>query len=341
MYGIYQRAEVNFEYQEEIGQDGKNSRAFIAHDKHLDANLVIKQIPKVNFDNAELFFEESRTLYKAAHPHVVQIQYACACQENIYLALPYYQNGSLKDLIKSRQLSMREIIRFSIQICTGLHNIHSKGLIHFDIKPDNILLSDRNEALVSDFGLAKNVDQDYKATPELMYKKHIAPEYFTDKSFSYQYDIYQLGLTMYRMINGEANFHSQLDKFKTTEEYRDAILAEEFPSRLTLEHIPARLASVITKCLKANLSDRYYSALEVANELSQIDDNTLDWIYTEEDGIRTWTKSTESHEYRLTIAEDGSSVAQKKTTVGKWANIRDFCSTNLNRAAIKRFLRQF
>lgn len=102
MYGIYSRAQVEFEYKKEIGQDGKNSKAYIAHDKYLDAELVIKEIAQNEFADSDEFFSESRLLYKAAHAHVVQIQYACACDENIYLALPYYKNGSLKDLAKSK-----------------------------------------------------------------------------------------------------------------------------------------------------------------------------------------------------------------------------------------------
>lgn len=340
MYGIYSRAQVEFEYIEEIGQDGKNSKAYIAHDKYLDTELVIKEMPQEKFENSDAFFAESRLLYKAAHAHVVQIQYACACDKNIYLALPYYRNGSLKDLAKSRPLTIREIVRFSIQICSGLHNIHSKGLIHFDIKPDNILLSDRFEALVSDFGLAKAMGLDYTAVPDQMYPKHMAPEFFTDTELTSQYDIYQLGLTIYRLITGESDFNSQIESFNTMEEFKQAILSEAFPRRLSLEHIPSRLKSIVEKCLKVDRALRYQSALDVANELAQIDDNTLDWVYENVDGMRRWRKVTLTHEYLMEIDSEGTSVAQKKTTTGKWSRIKDSCG-GLTTAAIKRFLREF
>ena len=340
MYGMYSKAEVSFEYRKEIGQDGANSRAFIAHDRYLDALLVVKEIPKGRFSHPDLFFNESRVLYKATHPHVVQIQYACECDQNIYLALPYYENGSLKDLMKTRNLSVREIVRLAIQICTGLHNIHSKGLIHFDIKPDNILLSNRFDALVSDFGLSKSMDADFRAIPDLIYTKHIAPEHFSDKSFSCQYDIYQLGLTIYRMTHGESAFDLQIQAFNNNmDAYRDAICAETFPSRALLEHIPSKLGNIIKKCLKANLTERYQSALAVANDLASIDDNTLDWVYNEIDGVRTWSKKTDTHEFYLEVGADGSSVAKKKTSAGKWTMVKDFCSQRITVATIKRFLR--
>lgn len=340
MYGIYSRAEVEFEYKKEIGQDGKNSRAYLAHDKYLDAELVIKEMAQSSFENRDAFFAESRLLYKAAHAHVVQIQYACACETNIYLALPFYKNGSLKDFSKNNKLTMREIVRFSIQTCSGLHNIHSKGLIHFDIKPDNILLSDRLEALVSDFGLAKAMGLNYMATPAQMYTKHMAPEYFTETEFTSQYDIYQLGLTIYRLIVGETEFNIQIAAFASFDEFKGAILTEAFPRRLSLEHIPSRLKSIVEHCLKVDRNERYDSALEVANDLAQIDDKTLDWMYEIDDGTRRWRKVTPTHEYLLEIDRNGTSVAQKKTTAGNWSRIRESCG-GLTTAAIKRFLRKF
>ena len=340
MYGIYSRAQVEFEYREEIGHDGKNSRAFIAHDRYLDAELVIKEMPRERFRDSDAFFAESRLLYRAAHPHVVQIQYACACDTNIYLALPYYKNGSLKDLAKNKTLTMREIIRFSIQACSGLHNIHSKGLIHFDIKPDNILLSNRMEALISDFGLAKAMGLDSTAIPDQMYPKHIAPEYFTDTELTNQYDIYQMGLTIYRLIVGEIEFNAQLEKFESLEQFKDAVFAEAFPQRLFLEHIPARIKSIVGKCLKVDLRERYHSALEVANELALIDGGLLDWKYDNVNDVRRWYKSTSTHEYLLEVDRAGMSVARKKTNAGKWSNIKESCG-EMNTAAIKRFLRKF
>ncbi len=90
----------------------------------------------------------------SAHPNVVQIHYACYDADRIYLAMPYYRKGSVTSLITDKYMTVREIVTVGCQVLSGLHNIHSKGLIHFDVKPDNILLSDRGEALLSDFGLA-------------------------------------------------------------------------------------------------------------------------------------------------------------------------------------------
>ena len=142
------------------------------------------------------------------------------------------------------------------------------------------------------------------------------------------------------MTHGESAFDLQIQAFNNNmDAYRDAICAETFPSRALLEHIPSKLGNIIKKCLKANLTERYQSALAVANDLASIDDNTLDWVYNEVDGVRTWSKKTDTHEFYLEVGADGSSVAKKKTSAGKWTMVKDFCSQRITVATIKRFLR--
>ena len=124
--------------------------------------------------------------------------------------MPYYQNGSVKDLITGRHMTVREVIGLATQVLAGLHNIHSKNLVHFDVKPDNILLSPRREALVSDFGQAKQMNYSGIAAQNRHYTPMIPPEALVTDHFDRTFDIYQLGLTLYRMCNGNEHFYSQL-----------------------------------------------------------------------------------------------------------------------------------
>ena len=116
-------ASLDFELLKEIGQEGKNSKVHLAHDKQLDAELVIKVIEKSKFKNPLDFYAESKRLYDSEHQHVVQVKYACQDDDNIYLAMPFYKNGSLKTLMDRRFLTIREILRYSIQFLLGLNNI--------------------------------------------------------------------------------------------------------------------------------------------------------------------------------------------------------------------------
>jgi len=279
------KKELNFDEIREIGQEGKNSTVYLAKDLQLDANIVVKRISKASLPLNSDFFKEAKILYASSHPFVIKVIYGCFDEENVYLAMPFYKNGSLKKLIDSRFLTIREVIRYSIQFLSGLHNIHSKGLIHFDIKPDNILISDSNEALLSDFGLAKYLNQIDNEAP-FVYGKHVPPEILNGQNPSISSDIFMAGLTLYRLINGNVNFDSQIREHNG--DLPNAILNGIFPDRNKyLAHVPYKLIKVIKKAIDPNPPDRYTSVLDLINEISSVDNN-LDWKFSESPNNKKW-----------------------------------------------------
>jgi eukaryotic-like serine/threonine-protein kinase len=281
-------AKLDFEPIKEIGQQGRNSNVYLAHDKQLDAQLVIKKILKTKIHNPADFYSEAKRLYDSEHQHVVQIKYACEDTDHIYLAMPFYKNGSLKTLIDSRFLTVREILRYSIQFLTGLNNIHVKKLIHFDIKPDNILISDSNEAIVADFGLSKSMNSLGLSSVDAVYPKHMPPELFLQTEHSMLYDIYNSGLTIYRMCNGNDHYNSQGQIYKDQATYIDAIKRGKFPNRQAyLPHIPKSLRRVINKAISVNQADRHQTVLELVNDLSPINE-FLDWKFFKDPNSRSW-----------------------------------------------------
>lgn len=295
-----QTAELNFELTQEIGQEGSNSKVFLAHDKQLDGNLVVKVIAKKLLIHESEFYKEAKILYASTHSNVVGVNYGCSDEDNIYIAMPYYKNGSLNKLITERFLSVREVIRYSIQFLSGLHNIHSKGLLHCDIKPDNILVSDSNEALLSDFGLSKAMDNLGFANQDIIYIKQVPPEVFTSSKKSVHFDIYLAGLTIYRLLNGNDYYDNQIS-FKTQDEYKDAIKKGKCPNRNAyLSHIPLKLQKIVNKALEVDLKDRYQTVLELINDLSTINKN-LDWIYKPHENKETWKLRKDDKEYEVTL----------------------------------------
>lgn len=342
----YNRAALSFQLRESIGDEGKNSDVYIAHDPQLDAQIVIKKIPKTNFIDPEEYFLESSVLHLSSHPNVVPIHYACEDSHFIYLAMPYYENGSLNKLINERFLTVREIIRFSSQFLSGIHNIHSKKLIHFDIKPDNILISDQGEAQVSDFGLSKPVSIDGLAEQNRMYLKTVPPEAYNTEEFSVSFDIYQAGLTLYRMCIGNEEFYRQFNTYINADEFnKDAfkndVINGHFPDRNSFfEHTPQSLINVVKKSLNIAPDDRYHSVIHMINAMADVDNELLDWQYIEENnGTRRWEKISENRSVHLAVTSNDVSTAQKTGNSGKKQNIRDFCVESINRSQIKAFLR--
>jgi eukaryotic-like serine/threonine-protein kinase len=341
----YNKAEINFDLLEEIGQEGKNSKTFKALDHQLNAEIVIKKLDKSKLDSPDVFFSEAKALYASSHPNVVQIHYACADANNIYIALPFYKNASVKQLMATRNLTVREIVKIGCQIISGLHNIHSKGLIHFDIKPDNVLISDRGEALVSDFGLAKQMTYG-KAEQDRIYGKMIPPEALIGVGeYTLKFDIYQLGLTLYRMCNGDKDFYAQFEQFINTDgtlnrdNFKFAVRNGRFPERGKFaHHIPQKLRRVIKKCLEIDLENRYSSALDVANDLADIDGETLDWIHTKLENGLAWSKTVDETTHRLTLFNDGRSEFIKVTTGGKPRKVNEGCKERCLPSDVTRLL---
>lgn len=340
----YSRAELSFDLRQEIGQEGSNSQTFVAHDDQLDAEIVIKKIPKSALDSVDAFFDESRILYLSSHPNVVPVHYACQDTDHIFIAMPHYRRGSLNALLNTRYLTVREIVVLGCQIASGLHNVHSKRLVHFDIKPDNVLLSDRGEALISDFGLSRRLGRAGTAAQDRMYFKMRPPEAYDTEDFTRAFDIYQLGLTLYRMCNGNATFEEQFRQYGADpatfdrDGFKFAVRNERFPARDAFEeHIPERLRRLVRKCLKSDPAERFQAAIDVSNELAQVEDR-LDWQFSIEGTTRVWTRRDDDKEYRLAVDGNGTSLAEKTMDSGRKTRMTAYCKTGITSREIRHFL---
>jgi eukaryotic-like serine/threonine-protein kinase len=275
-----------FELREKVGSGGEGE-VYKALDKQLNSIIAIKKVSIATFIHFDDYFEEARKLYLTRHHNIVPVNYACKDATHIYLAMPFYERGSVASLMENRFLTSREIIRYSLQFLSGLNNIHSKGLIHFDIKPENILLTDSNQALVSDFGLAKHMGHLGFANIEGTTEIFAPPEFFGQSAHDLKFDIYQAGLAMYRMCNGNITYFDQLrkafqDKHGVSSDttFYSNLNKGSFPDRnYFLPHIPKKLKKVIKGCLEVDPGKRYSSIVDILNALSAID-TANDWQYS-------------------------------------------------------------
>lgn len=340
-------AEVNFKIIEDIGAEGKNSDVFKILDTALNAEMVLKRVSKTKINNADNYFTEARVIYHNQHPNIVEVNYACQDNDCIYITMPYYRNGSLSSLMKTRLLTLREIIRYSVQFLSGLHSIHTKNLLHFDLKPDNILLSDRNEAMLSDFGLAKYMDEYGFSKPEMMYSKHIPPEATFTRDFSTPFDIYQAGLTMYRMCIGSECFNDQFNSFKEggdfdRERFKTALKNGTFPDRNAFPlHIHSKVKNTILKCLEVSPDDRYESALDIVNAISDVDEAYLDWQHQCDGHIQKWSKKASSGVLHcIEVDGDGKSTAYKIGKTGGRTNTSAYTKAKIGHRDLNNFFKQ-
>jgi serine/threonine protein kinase len=339
------KVRLDFDEIKEIGQEGRNSKVFLAHDNQLDGEIVIKEIKKNNSTTPDEYFKEARLLYAQNHNNIVKVNYACEDDDNIYVAMPFYKNGSLKKRISGgNYLTIREVIRYSIQFLSGLNHIHSKGLIHFDIKPDNILISDSNEAMLSDFGLALYTDAYGFCESQAFYTPHVTPEQLEGLQQSIKNDIYQAGLTIYRMVNGNDFFYQQIPTMNNnqfdSQSFKRMILKGKFPDRtLYLPHVPKKLKRIIKKCIEPNPNDRYDNTLQIINELASIDEN-LDIKYVKDVNGDFWESPKGDYTYKINLIpkRDQFDIKVCKTKEGKTINCRNKCLYNIEKDDIESML---
>ena len=282
-------AEVEFDIQRDIGGDGRHSDVYVVHDRQVDAELAAKQMPAATFSSPNEYFAEARKLEDASHPNIVPVRYAGVDPDNdhVYVVMPLYENGSLQgrmdDLAGQNELmSIRDVVRLGLQFLTGLAWIHSLDLVHFDVKPSNVLLDDSGMAVLSDFGLAKYLDRFGAAQQPRAYKPHFAPERFLHTKFTPEIDVYQAGITLYRMTNGDRWLEQQMADYTDpvdpdVRELRQPIRNGDFPDRSAyLPHVPSRLRTVINTALEVDPDDRFRTVREMMNALGRVD-QYLDW----------------------------------------------------------------
>ena len=171
------------------------------------------------------------------------------------------------------------------------------------------MISDSNEALLSDFGLAKAMNDFGLANPTFFYEKQIAPEAFQSTEKTLHYDIYLSGITLYRLLNGEKHFENQLSKYNI-ESFKNDVISGKFPNRKDyLAHIPIKLQKIVNKAIDIDISKRYNNVLELMNDLGDVDEN-LDWVYSEKE----WLCNKGNHTYKIVINEDNPKAISIDTT---------------------------
>lgn len=188
-----------------LGRGGMGD-VYEAHDESLERAVAIKVIRKAGdispVDHARLI-HEARSQARLNHPHVVQIYYVGLEPECPFLAMEIVRGAPLTEKITNRSLSMREIVRVSLQISEALRRAAEMGIVHADIKPGNILLDEAGVAKLSDFGLAqRNTGGDQPHSSLTGTPRYMAPELLAGGRNSVASDMYALGITLYEMTLG-------------------------------------------------------------------------------------------------------------------------------------------
>lgn len=343
------RTEIDLESMQPFGNnEGKNSTVYLAYDKQLKHQFIVKKIKKTDIfedfgsDDEDNLFLESSILYKVSHPNVTEIQYASFDNDYIYMVMPYYKKGSVQALLECRNLSMREFVKLSLDFLTGLLFVHSNQLVHFDIKPTNILINNNGKASLTDFGLAKYIDVVTElASPNKMYSVHFPPEIFISGEMGRQADIYQAGITLYRMANGNDIWNEQLSLFS-----QEKVKKGTFPDRKCyLPHVQNKIRRIINKCLSVDVDKRYESVLDIINDLAEVEGD-LDWRYERTPiGEESWYKIQDKMEVFIKLIKEDTNYMLETTKTNivskRSTKISAMCQKGLSKAAAYKIIHEY
>lgn len=280
------QASLVYTRTQQIGKgQGRNSIVYAIDEQQLGGVMVAKEVDKTQFRPAQDYFAEAKVMFSNAHENVVPIQYACETPTHVCMVMPYFANGSLADRIKDGPLSVRETIRVGIGIADALARIHTAGFIHFDIKPTNVLFSNVGVPLLADFGQTRAISPAGLSAIPPVYETCVAPEWYSGAVATIHWDLYQVGLLLYRAVNGEPLYRPQ--EFYCSEA---TICNGKFPNRdLFLPHVPRKLKTIIRKALHVDPAQRHQSATELSRELGRVNVGH-DWqVVMTPDKDVTWT----------------------------------------------------
>jgi len=255
---------------EPIGVGG-SSQVYLAHDESLRRDVAIKVLdPQAASDGnlRKLFVREAQALAKLSHPNVVGVHDVGEVDGLPYIVMEHVPGSSLKQRIeRDGPLAVGEAVRLATEIASGLAFAHSRGIVHADLKPSNILLDDQGHAKIADFGIARMPQED-ASTPQLFATAmYVAPERVEGKPLSAGSDIYGLGLVLYEMLVGRPPFTSANPSVLL----RDHVVRQPVPPSHLRQSLPRELDAVVMKCLAKDPALRYMRASDVAKALGSLE----------------------------------------------------------------------
>ena len=245
---------------EQLGEGGM-ATVYKAYDTRLERDVAVKIIRRQAFPEEQLerilkrFEREAKALARLTHPNIVGVIDYGDYEGAPYLVMPYLPGGTLKQRL-SMPMSWQEAVHILLPIAQALAYAHEHNIIHRDIKPSNILLTENGQPMLSDFGIAKILENEDSATltgtgvgvgtPEYM-----APEQWTGKASS-QSDIYSLGVVLYELVTGHKPY---------TADTPAAILlkqaTEPLPRPGQFVRVPEAIEKILLKAMAKNPEDRY------------------------------------------------------------------------------------
>jgi serine/threonine-protein kinase len=251
-----------------IGAGGM-STVYRAFDVTLERRVAVKLMHREiasDSDQLERFRREARSVAQLSHPHIVGVIDAGEEDGRPYIVFEYVEGETLKERIRRLgRLPIDEAIAYAIEIARALGAAHAAAIVHRDIKPQNVLVDEEGSAKVTDFGIARSLEEDGLTADGrvLGTTDYVSPEQALGHDVDGQSDIYSLGVVLYEMLTGDVPFHGESQVAVAMKHVR-----EDLPDVQVLRpEVSARLAAVLDRMTDKDLSQRHPDAASVELDL--------------------------------------------------------------------------
>jgi eukaryotic-like serine/threonine-protein kinase len=254
-----------------IGSGGM-STVFRALDATLERQVAVKLMNREvtsDSDQLERFRREARAVAQLSHPHIVGVIDAGEDDGRPYIVFEYVEGETLKDRIRRQgRLPIPEAIAYAIEIAHALGTAHARHIIHRDVKPQNVLIDEEGSAKVTDFGIARTLEEDGLTADGrvLGTTDYVSPEQALGQPVTGQSDLYSLGIVLYEMLTGEVPFKGESQVAVAMKHVR-----EEVPDvQIKRPEVSAALAAVVDTATAKHQENRYADDAEFISDLEDV-----------------------------------------------------------------------
>jgi eukaryotic-like serine/threonine-protein kinase len=258
-----------YELEEVVGHGGMSS-VFKAHDSLLERNVALKVLHEQyneDEDFVERFKREARSVAQLQHPNIVTVIDRGEENGRQYIVFEYIEGENLKEFaVRKGRLGVREALEVAIEVAHALAFAHEHGLVHRDVKPQNVLLNGDGRAKVMDFGIARSLDVDTGMTETgtvMGTSNYIAPEQASGQGVDAQTDVYSLGVVLYELLAGDVPFPGESFVAVALKHVHEAP-----PNLLDVRgDVPLRVAAAVDRALEKDPAARFPTMDAFASEL--------------------------------------------------------------------------
>src|SRR3954465_82918 len=255
----------------QIGTGGM-STVYRAFDTVLERRVAIKVMHRetaTDSDQLERFRREARAVAQLNHPHIVTVIDAAEDDGAPYIVFEYVEGETLKDRIRRHgRLPIQESIAYAIEVARALGVAHERGIVHRDVKPQNVLVDEEGSAKVTDFGIARTLDQEGLTADGrvLGTTDYVSPEQAPGHPVPGQSDLYSLGIVLFEMLTGDVPFTGDNQVAVAMKHVR-----EQLPDvQLRRPEVSSALAAVPDRATAKETGQRYATDQELIGDLEQV-----------------------------------------------------------------------